>query len=256
MSKYTIEGGIDFFAELYKSLDNDDDITEQNTDFCLITKEPLLQNHVIMECGHKFNYIPLYHDLVNHKKKFNQLESMKTRTNINEIRCPYCRNNQRTLLPYYEDLYLPKEPGINFPQHFTSCNSKVLSCCAFQIENKVNSNPVFCGKPHALKICVIKDGSKTNFGDEHSYCAEHRMVMVKKYRADAKAAKKLQEKQEKMHQDENVVLGPIEISSNMELCQIILKSGPNKGKKCCKVAYLADDNAGKLCRRHYIASKS
>jgi hypothetical protein len=30
---------------------------------------------VKLNCGHNFNYIPLFNDLVNHKKKFNMMES-------------------------------------------------------------------------------------------------------------------------------------------------------------------------------------
>lgn len=97
--KYIIEGGIDFYEELYKSLDNDD---EYKNDVCLITNQPLLENYVTLDCKHKFNYIPLFNDIRNHKKKFNSLES--ERLSQNEIRCPYCRSKQKKLLPYYPNM--------------------------------------------------------------------------------------------------------------------------------------------------------
>ena len=71
--KYNIEGQIDFFSELYKSLDEVDK-TDTDNNICLITNEPLTENFVQLECKHKFNYIPLYNDLVNHKRKFNYLQ--------------------------------------------------------------------------------------------------------------------------------------------------------------------------------------
>ena len=112
MSKYKIEGSIDFFSELYKSLD-DEDISDENN-LCLITSQLLTKNFFIMDCGHKFNYIPLYLDIKNHKLKFNSMEDSSSRLNHNEIRCPYCRKKQTNLLPYYEELGLSKIHGINY----------------------------------------------------------------------------------------------------------------------------------------------
>ena len=108
MNKYNIEGGIDFFAELYKSLDIDDceEKNEDDKNRCLITNQLLTDKYIVLECNHKFNYIPLYNDLVNHKGKFNFMEGTNSKLNINEIRCPYCRNIQSGVLPYYEELGL------------------------------------------------------------------------------------------------------------------------------------------------------
>ena len=116
MSKYNIEGGIDFFSELYKSLDieeNNQKIEEDNN-LCLITNQPLLDKHVKLECGHKFNYIPLFNDIKNHKQKFNNLEGCNSKLKTNEIRCPYCRYKQNGVLPYYEELNIQKINGVNF----------------------------------------------------------------------------------------------------------------------------------------------
>ena len=109
---YNIEGNIDFFNELYKSLDIDDDT--QNENICLITNEPLTDNYVHLQCHHKFNYIAIYNDIKNHKQKFNSFEGLKSQLLPHEIRCPYCRNKQTGLLPYYEELGLPKLHGVNY----------------------------------------------------------------------------------------------------------------------------------------------
>jgi len=113
MSKvYNIEGNIDFYNELYKSLDIDDNLDDENT--CLITNEPLTNNFVQLQCKHKFNYFPLYNDIKNHKQKFNTLEGLKSQLKYDEIRCPYCRNKQTGLLTYYEELGLPQLHGVNY----------------------------------------------------------------------------------------------------------------------------------------------
>ena len=116
MKKYNIEGGIDFFAELYKSLDVEESITtnDNENNLCLITNQPLIDKYVTMLCGHKFNYLPLYKDLVNHKKKFNLMEATSGHLNHNEIRCPYCRKKQVGVLPYYDELELAKISGVNW----------------------------------------------------------------------------------------------------------------------------------------------
>jgi len=113
MSNYIIEDGFDFYKELYESLDNSGNYIEhENGPICLITNAPLTNHFVELECKHTFNYIPLFKDLVNHKTKFSALDSHRLRTN--EIRCPYCRNKQNTLLPYIEELNLPKQHGVNY----------------------------------------------------------------------------------------------------------------------------------------------
>ena len=68
-NKYNIEGGIDFYSELYKSLDIEENEhkTIEDLNMCLITNSPLESNHIQLTCGHKFNYIPLYFDIKNHK---------------------------------------------------------------------------------------------------------------------------------------------------------------------------------------------
>ena len=57
MQKYKIEGGFDFYSAL-KEVPKEN---EENEDaICLITRLPLTVDFVQMECGHKFNYLPLY----------------------------------------------------------------------------------------------------------------------------------------------------------------------------------------------------
>jgi hypothetical protein len=120
MLKYNIEGNIDFYDELYKSLDLDDE-KDENT--CQITGSNLLENYVTMECNHKFNYESLYKEICRQKFDFKTYDSIsltkKDQIRLKEskldyfIKCPYCRNIQFTTLPYYEELGLEKKYGVN-----------------------------------------------------------------------------------------------------------------------------------------------
>ena len=97
MKKYVVEGGIDFFAELYKSLDDEENNhkTDEDNNICLITNKPLTDKFVEMNCGHKFNYLPLYNDLLNHKNKFHKiiykrhLHKLNTGVNFGKINIFY-----------------------------------------------------------------------------------------------------------------------------------------------------------------------
>lgn len=282
MNKYILEGGADFFAELYKSLDIEE--AEEDDNICLITNEPLSDKHVILNCGHKFNYIPLYHDILNHKKKFNNMEGTTSKLNTNELRCPYCRKKQIGLLPYYQELGLQKVSGVNFydPNREPLCNNYKLHKCEYESLNQnydpnkpesiTNKKTVQCYSNYATKITGF-DSEPNIYGDDKSYCYKHKKQVIKDYKlkekekmkelkiqekALVKAAKQKAKEEEKQLnkkvkesskkiKSENVVLGPSIIGTENTGCVQILKSGPNKGNPCgCKI--FADN----LCKRHAL----
>jgi hypothetical protein len=120
MMKYIVEGDINFFDELNKQgdeqdnkQDNEQDNEQDNVPLCLITNEPLTDLSVKLSCGHEFNYIPLYKEVITQKVVKNNLENCKLLAN--ELKCPYCRKIQRTLLPYHEscEKTCPKVFGVN-----------------------------------------------------------------------------------------------------------------------------------------------
>ena len=214
MTKYNIEGGLDFYAELYKSLDINEDENEDdnnnNNNKCLISNELLTNNHVTMKCGHKFNYIPLYNDLLNHKQKFNNMEG-SNKLQINQLRCPYCRKKQNELLPYYEELGLKKINGVNFfdptaKQHYHHSyhNSEK---CKFQMQNpnydetkleSVTNKKYFqCGSYYATTIQIYNPQNPSQpitYNDENHYCYCHKKLMIKQYKAEEKQKAKELEK--------------------------------------------------------------
>ena len=92
---YKIEGDVDFYKELKKSIQND---TSTDENICKITYEPLSDNFITLTCKHKFNYIPLYNEVVSQKVKTSYLETHRLRTK--QIKCPYCRTITNALLPF------------------------------------------------------------------------------------------------------------------------------------------------------------
>ena len=64
MPNYKIEGNVNFYDELYKSLDEPEDGNDLNV--CLITNKPLENDCISLSCNHKFNYDAIYNDIYNH----------------------------------------------------------------------------------------------------------------------------------------------------------------------------------------------
>jgi hypothetical protein len=201
MDKYTTEEGIDFFTELYKSLDieENNNKTDEDNDKCLISNQALVDKFVTMNCGHKFNYIPLYYDLVNHKHKFNIMESSSSKLSGDEIRCPYCRKKQKTLLPYHEEFGLNKVNGVNyFDPNAKQYDPFKLQKCQYNIPNpnfdetkpEIEANIKFlsCGC-FGAKISVynqVDPSQPINYGDDKYYCYKHKKLMIKKYKFEEK----------------------------------------------------------------------
>jgi len=105
-------------TELFKemlTLESDEETGNDDTKMCLISMLPLDNHYITLECGHTFNYDPLFKDVYNHKKKFLRLESRSLKPN--ELRCPYCRNIQTKLLPL--------NPGSPLIYGVNSLNSKL-----------------------------------------------------------------------------------------------------------------------------------
>jgi len=127
MTTHEIEGNFNFYDELYKSLDDSDD--EDETNKCQITGLLLKDKSVSLECNHHFNYDALYKEICKQKYDFRtynvQMLSHKDHRKFVTsgfdyyIKCPYCRNIQFTILPYYEELGLEQKYGIN-------CSDKTL----------------------------------------------------------------------------------------------------------------------------------
>ena len=187
---YNIEGGINFFDELYKSLDIQENThkCDDDTNRCLITNEILTDKFFEMACGHKFNYTALYKDLINHKNKFNSMESSTGHLKMNEIRCPYCRKKQSGVLPYYEDLNLEKVCGVNHidlnktytPSGYIGTSYKPCESLIINLHHDPSGNDT-----DELIQCMSY-GTKLppHFGDSKHYCYLHKKLIINKHKRD------------------------------------------------------------------------
>ena len=261
MKKYNIEGGIDFYSELYKSLDVEENEhkTEEDSNLCLITNQPLIERHFEMSCGHKFNYLALYYDIKNHKQKFNGMESSASHLKQNEIRCPYCRKKQTGILPYYEELGLAKINGVNdisinsktnngldinykpcqfllsnpnFDQsgnnvveiaEYNSGNCKFFKC--HHIGSQIN---YFFPKGQYKKANYTVDYPETIVEDDKYYCWTHKKQMIRKYKDDI--LNKAKNEVKKMMQKEK------EEAKLLKQVKTQLKKLEAAGKKLKKIA--------------------
>jgi hypothetical protein len=96
MTNYIIDGSINFYEELMK----DEEIDENNV--CLLSNLQLDETSVELPCSHKFNYLYIFNEIKS-SKKLNALNhsnySFKYSVNPDQISCPYCRTRFDNLLP-------------------------------------------------------------------------------------------------------------------------------------------------------------
>jgi len=193
---YIIDNNINFYEELYKSLDEPEPTTEIET--CLITNSPLTENYVQLECKHKFNYVPLYNDILIHKKTFNRLE--RRMLDAREIRCPYCRNIQKTLLPFYKMDGIKEEHGVNYFDETLATkktyNSSEYSgyfqgTCAY-----VGTATITDGENQIIQnVCCKNNQVKKLDLDDKTYCMFHKYQVIKDHQKKEKQKAKDQSKQ-------------------------------------------------------------
>jgi hypothetical protein len=218
MVKYVIEGGLNFYEELYKSFDEeqaDTDASLNDENQCQITGLPLTDRFVTMECNHKFNYTALYKEIYNQKFLFRSYTYSSLSDADKEkfddaktdyfIKCPYCRNIQFTLLPYYEDMVdIEKRYGINSLGKlendkpfsiFNSANNYSYSaygytfkkglCC--KVLGNVDGKDILCSSKMAAPV----------EGMNKSFCSAHIRVAVREYKLEKIRKEKALKKEEK-----------------------------------------------------------
>ena len=194
-----IEG--DFFSQLKNMLTRSEDDTGNEDDCCLLTKEPLKNIHIILSCGHKFNYIPLYREVIAQKTIGLSPNGYYTSHSLkkNEIKCPYCINVQDKLLPYIEYDEVKKMVGVNYPAKMSMTSQP----CTYSSVNSATSKK---GKKSACKECAVELCNGTYV------CKKHYDACIS-ISSDPIAAA------EKKHETNDI-------------CGVILRYGFNKGNPC------------------------
>ena len=175
---------------------------------CLLTKEALNDIHVTLNCGHKFNYIPLYKEVVIQKTSAGIMTTNgfynSCTLRLNEMKCPYCRRVQDKLLPFFNYDDIKRLRGVNGPE---SLCMKARMCEHIETSNKRK-----------------KKNTKKEMSDSCECNAIH-VVNGVHY------CKKHYEEQEKQTQNDFAALVVTE-NKNEDICGVIVKSGKNKGLPC------------------------
>ena len=148
---YIIEGDIDFWNEL-----NDDSEDKDKIEKCLLTNAPLSRNYITLPCSHKFNYKPLYNEII-HSKNYQKYNKFPLKNY--QIRCPYCRTRHQKLLPW-----IPIE-GVEYNR---------LACSKLKNSSISHKHCEYCYKTGKNK------GNKC--GDSRAFEGEDRLVLCLKHR--------------------------------------------------------------------------
>jgi hypothetical protein len=271
MVKYIVEGDIDFYKELYNSLDDDNVEVPKTDNLCLITNAPLEKNHIKLLCNHRFNYIPLYNDLCKQQKNGTELYHKK-----NLIKCPYCRSLHEYILPFNENvapvygintlnrIYINdkmiKSSYNNIPFGYTEgvCEYKIISqhdppvyveCNSIYVK-QIENNKCYCAHHKYLGLQLYWSQLK----EEYIKKKEEQKKKIKEDKLIIKAQKEEQKKnllEKKKKEKEDIKKQKEKEKTEKKegdnfTCIQVLKSGNRKGQECgCKT-----QNTNKLCKRH------
>ena len=88
----------------------------------MISQEKLNEYQTVkLMCGHKFNYLPLFKEIINQKKNHNVLEVKRLLPT--QLKCPYCRNIQNKILPFIPGIEgVTRIWGVNYPARWEMKN--------------------------------------------------------------------------------------------------------------------------------------
>ena len=136
---------------LFNELLQDESMDVSSNEKCLISNEDLESNYIKLDCGHKYNYLDLYNEIVYQKTK-KILDN--NRLKINEMKCPYCRNITNKLLPFYKYYNVNYIRGVNGPTNFTMNLNK----CEYIVKNKQTKMKDSCN----ASACITKYGMFCN----------------------------------------------------------------------------------------------
>ena len=177
---------------------------------CLLTKEPLNDIHVNLNCGHKFNYIPLYKEVVIQKTSAGMTTNgyyNSCTLRLNEMKCPYCRRVQDKLLPFLNYDNIKKLRGVNAPE---SLCMKVRVCEYIETANNKRKNT----KKKKSDSCEC---NATHLVNGAYYCKKHCELQ--------------QQGQQEKQVEEKVDICSVSNEDN-NVCGVIIKTGKKKGLPC------------------------
>ena len=195
----------DFFKMLNYDSDDDDD------NKCLISRNILDNTKITLPCNHSFNYLPLYKEVFNQKKKIKVTEIIRLR--YNQIKCPYCRTIHDYLIPYKQMEGVELIYGINSPRKYVYYQNK----CNYVYKRGNNKG----------KVCGIRCSEQ--------FCNSHL-----KYE-NSETVGKTNIKKKKDDEPKNEIV-------SSDTCVYVFKRGKNKGNTCGEI--VKQNGKCLYCRKH------
>lgn len=261
---YEIEGDVDFFKELKNIITKPSNmntplltlnIEDKPVEKCLISDEVLRKDHITLKCGHKFNYVPLFKEVVFQKCSmlpknvsaklvtmyvkntpqsnistvmYNSSYNLETtKVSYNEIKCPYCRSITSHILPYYPYPDVNKIKYVNFP---ADLGLPALTCeynSNVDGATKCRTGCVYQEK-YDMMLCV-KHFNKLETKVDSESDATISSIRTSRRRTAAKTTTPEVD-------DTNVIISHNNPATSV--CSFVLLSGPRKGCPCGKPMWI------------------
>lgn len=208
---------------------------KQNKEKCLISDEPLNSTKITLSCNHSFNYYPLFKEITIQKTRYNNLETQRLKKN--EIKCPYCRNTQKGILPYRDNY--TKIQFVNWPE-------------------KIAYKPFKC---RYIFLSGKKKDQKCNHACSNKFCMQHKRIIDNRKLKKAKKAENtssiteeiktfkndtyfLENKEKYKHWLKNNIHPTIYHTKNYSYfrcrCQHTINKGKKNEKQCSKYMICSD----------------
>jgi hypothetical protein len=274
---YEIEGGLDFFKELKQMKPS---VAPDTTERCLITDEKLRKDHITLKCGHKFNYVPLFKEVIFQKcsllpknvsssivttytkntasvapqsnitvVSYNSSYNLETnKVQYNEIKCPYCRSITPHILPYYPYPDVNKIKYVNSPPELALT---ALSCEFHQHKEPTTDNVCRTG-------CIYYEKYDRMLCSKHFNKLETEEQQTQEKPTRRKSKTIATATATATANDENVIIShhnpaSSSSSSSSSSCSFVLLSGARKGCLCEKPIWKPTTSVvnGAYCKAHY-----
>jgi hypothetical protein len=249
--KYSIEGNVDFFKELHEMQNSIKTTDEDENNTCLLSGDKLRPDSVELQCGHKFNYVPLFTEVVlqkcailpknisssmtasyvNNQNIHNEvvthhynssLNLETTKLSYNDVKCPYCRTVTPYLLPYYPYPDIKQIRYVNTPSNLCMPGVKCCYYASKSIEKECSNAPTYDDK-HGL------------------LCKTHLRCVVTATMNSDKVKKTKSKRVTNDISDTNMIIMSIKDKPS-DGCGYILTTGARKGCQCGAKAYNHNHN--------------
>jgi len=162
---YEIEGEVDFFKEL-KNITHTTSLSltveDKPIERCLITDEKLRKDHIVLKCGHKFNYVPLFKEVVFQKC------SLLPKNVSSKIVTTYIKNTTPTMTQHVHTSLPTMGGSVNILSSQSNVNTVMYNSSHNLETTKIAYNEIKCPycrsiTPHILPYYPYPDVNKIKY---------------------------------------------------------------------------------------------